>query len=82
MGRSRQHGAKFGLAVALSLALLSSGFAVATSGASRPVAKKPIIIGAVIDETNTMKPFDLPALQAAKIYVSHLNATGGVGGRK
>jgi len=26
--------------------------------------------------------FDLPALQAAKIYVSQLNATGGVGGRK
>ena len=84
MGRSRQHGAKYGrvVAMALSLALVSSGFAVATSGASSSTAKTPIIIGAVIDETNTMKPFDLPALQAAKIYVANLNATGGVGGRK
>jgi branched-chain amino acid transport system substrate-binding protein len=66
--------------MALSLALVSSGVAVATS--SGAAVKKPIIVGAVIDETNTMKPFDLPALQAAKIYVDQLNATGGVGGRK
>ena len=84
MGRSRQHGAKFGLAsaMALSLALVSSGVVVATAGVSSSAVQKPIIIGAVIDETNTMKPFDLPALQAAKIYVSQLNASGGVGGRK
>ena len=83
MGHSHKHGARYGriVAMALSLALVSSGFAVATSGASSSTAKKPIIIGAVIDETNTMKPFDLPALQAAKIYVSQLNAPGGVGGR-
>ncbi len=82
MGRSRQHGARYGrvVAMALSLALVSSGVAVATS--SGAAVKKPIIVGAVIDETNTMKPFDLPALQAAKIYVDQLNATGGVGGRK
>jgi len=66
--------------MALSLALASSG--VATVSLSGAAVMKPIIIGAVIDQTNTMKPFDLPALQAAKIYVKQLNATGGVGGRK
>ncbi|MGH9293077.1 MAG: ABC transporter substrate-binding protein, partial [Acidimicrobiales bacterium] len=42
---------------------------------------KPILIGAVIDETNTMKPFDVPALQAAEIQAHTINADGGVMGR-
>lgn len=42
---------------------------------------KPILIGAVIDETNTMKPFDVPALQAAEIQAHTINAHGGVMGR-
>lgn len=55
----------------------STGGSASTTG-----AKSPIIIGAVIDETNTMKPFDVPAIQAAQIQASQINAKGGVGGRK
>ncbi|EQD26863.1 Extracellular ligand-binding receptor [mine drainage metagenome] len=36
----------------------------------------------MIDETNTMKPFDVPALNAAEIEASQINASGGVDGRK
>ena len=42
---------------------------------------KPIIIGAVIDETSTMKPFDQPAVEAAQVWAKKVNATGGVLGR-
>src|SRR5919199_4163722 len=45
-------------------------------------AKKPIVIGAAIDETNFMKDFNLPALTSAKLEVKRINAKGGVLGRK
>jgi branched-chain amino acid transport system substrate-binding protein len=43
---------------------------------------KPIVIGAVIDETSTMKPFDQPAIQAAELWAKKVNASGGVLGHK
>ncbi|HTX00976.1 MAG TPA: ABC transporter substrate-binding protein [Acidimicrobiales bacterium] len=62
---------------------LIAGTGAGTAGAAARAAQsgKPIIIGAVIDETNTMKPFDVPALQAAEIEADKINAAGGVMGR-
>jgi branched-chain amino acid transport system substrate-binding protein len=42
---------------------------------------KPIVIGAVIDLTKNMAPFDAPALEAAQIEIAKINAAGGVNGR-
>jgi branched-chain amino acid transport system substrate-binding protein len=51
--------------------------------ASRTAAPtgKPIIIGAAIDLTKNMAPFDAPALEAAQIEIKKINAAGGVDGR-
>ena len=49
--------------------------------AARAAKGKPIVIGAVIDETGTMKPFDQPALEAAQIEAQRINKSGGVLGR-
>ncbi len=45
-------------------------------------AASPIIIGAAIDLTSNMAPFDAPALAAAKITIANINAAGGIGGRQ
>ncbi len=42
---------------------------------------EPIIIGAAIDQTSFMAPFDGPAIVAAQIKVDEINAAGGVNGR-
>jgi branched-chain amino acid transport system substrate-binding protein len=52
----------------------------ATAAASS--SKKPIIIGAAIDLSSTMKAFDGPAEAAAQLEVQKINAAGGVDGRK
>ncbi|MGH9075141.1 MAG: ABC transporter substrate-binding protein, partial [Acidimicrobiales bacterium] len=57
----------------------SSGSSTTSGGTS---SKGPIIIGAVIDESNYMKSFDDPALYAAEIEAKKINSQGGVGGRK
>ncbi|HEX2044243.1 MAG TPA: ABC transporter substrate-binding protein [Gaiellaceae bacterium] len=41
----------------------------------------PIVIGAAVDLTNQMAPFDGPAIGAARIQVDKVNAEGGVDGR-
>ena len=41
----------------------------------------PIIIGAAIDQTSFMAPFDSPAILAAQLTIDEINATGGVDGR-
>src|SRR5579864_3743164 len=70
--------AAIGVAVAAIVALV----AVATSQAARTAAaKKPIVIGAAIDLTKNMAPFDAPALEAAQIEIRKINAAGGVDGR-
>jgi len=52
----------------------------ASGGATK---KRPIIIGTAVDLTSSMKPFDSPALAAAKLQVKKINAAGGLlGGRK
>lgn len=54
----------------------------APAGDTEAVEEGPIVIGAAVDLTNQMAPFDGPAIQAAKIQVEKINAEGGVNGRQ
>ena len=68
----------------VALALVAVGAcAVAATAAARNDSKaaKPIVIGAVVDLTKNMAPFDAPALLAAQIEIKAINAKGGVDGR-
>ncbi len=71
----------FATAGLLALVLIGSALA-ATAGHGAAKAKPPIIIGWAFDGTGSMAPFDGPALAAAKLRVSQLNAKGGVNGRQ
>jgi len=48
---------------------------------SAPPTGKPIVIGAAIDLTKSMAPFDAPALEAAQLEIAKINKAGGVDGR-
>lgn len=53
-----------------------------SAGTTEPAAEgDPIIIGAAIDQTSFMAPFDNPAILAAQLTVDEINASGGVNGR-
>lgn len=83
MSRSRRFAHGWMAVVAATGVMLAAGAgAGAASASGSRTNHKPIVIGAVIDETNTMKPFDVPALQAAQIEAAKINASGGVDGRK
>ncbi len=71
----------FVTAALLALVLIGSALA-ATAGHRTAQAKAPIIIGWAFDGTGSMAPFDGPALAAAQLRVSQVNAKGGVNGRK
>jgi branched-chain amino acid transport system substrate-binding protein len=43
---------------------------------------EPIVIGAAVDLTNQMAPFDGPAITAAQIQVDKINEEGGIDGRQ
>src|SRR3954464_4700391 len=64
--------------VAVAAGLLAATAAARTDGSA---AGKPIVIGAVVDLTKSMAPFDAPALLAAQIEIKKINARGGVNGR-
>ena len=51
-----------------------------TSSSAAASSKSPIVIGAAIDLSNTMKFFDGPAEAAAQLEVKKINAAGGVDG--
>ena len=61
-----------------------AGIIAATAAARTDsgAAKPPIVIGAVVDLTKNMAPFDAPALLAAQLQIKAINAKGGVNGRK
>src|SRR2546421_2250378 len=65
----------------LALVLIGSALA-ATAGHRSASAKAPIVIGWAFDSKGAMAPFDNPALAAAQLRVTQLNAKGGVTGRK
>ena len=77
-----------GLLVAAGLLLAACGSSAGSSASgsgstsASSSSKSPIVIGAVIDESNFMKSFDVPALDAAEIEAAKINAAGGVDGRK
>ena len=77
----RRRGAWIALTAALTLVI-----AITTTAASGAVgkteAKGPIIIGAAMDLTANMAPYDTPALYAVQLQVKKINAAGGIGGRK
>jgi len=66
--------------IALLVVAVAASVLAASAGA-RTHAAAPIVIGWAYDGKGAMAPFDGPALAAAKIRVSQLNAKGGVGGR-
>ncbi len=70
------------LAAATLIAVGCGSSSSSSSGSSSGSSSKPIVIGAVIDQTNLMKSFDGPALAAAQIEAAKINAAGGVDGRK
>jgi branched-chain amino acid transport system substrate-binding protein len=69
--------------IALAVVVVAAGLLAATASARTdgPAAGKPIVIGAVVDLTKTMAPFDAPALLAAQLEIKKVNAHGGVNGR-
>jgi branched-chain amino acid transport system substrate-binding protein len=70
------------LGLLLVAAAAVAALAATTRGRAATDAKKPIVIGWAFDSKGQMSPFDNPALAAAKIRVTQINAKGGVGGRK
>ena len=66
---------------ALALTAVLAVAAFAGTGSAAKQAKKPIVIGAVVDLTKNMAPFDAPAVTAAQIEIKKINAKGGVLGR-
>jgi branched-chain amino acid transport system substrate-binding protein len=71
------------LGLTLAVAIVC-GVAIAATAAARTTAPaaSPIVIGWAFDSKGAMAPFDNPALAAAKLRVSQLNARGGVTGRQ
>jgi branched-chain amino acid transport system substrate-binding protein len=53
-----------------------------TSGSGDEGGGEPIVIGAAVDLTNQMAPFDGPAITAAQIQVDKINEAGGIDGRQ
>ena len=69
---------RVGIVAALGLVAAAVGLTVAAStAAGKSSAKAPIIIGAAVDLTSSMKPFDSPALAGAQIEAAKLAAKGG-----
>ena len=69
---------KTGALIACLAAILAVAVVVASSASA---AAQPIVIGWAFDSKGAMAPFDNPALAAANVRVSQLNARGGVKGR-
>jgi branched-chain amino acid transport system substrate-binding protein len=61
---------------ALVVLAAATATAVALGGTSSGTAKKPIIIGAAVDLTSAMKPFDSAALRAAQIEAAKTKVNG------
>jgi len=56
--------------------------AAETGGGGEEATDEPIVIGAAVDLTGQMAPFDGPAITAAEIQVAKINEEGGVNGRE
>ncbi len=68
---------RFGIAL-LALAAVAVVTTVGvTTAAGKSAMQKPIVIGAAVDLTSSMKPFDSPALAGAQIEAAKLAKAGG-----
>jgi branched-chain amino acid transport system substrate-binding protein len=76
MRQRRLAAATVAVAAVVAIVVMAVGGAASSSAAG-----KPIVIGAAIDLTKNMAPFDAPALEAAQIEIKKINAAGGVDGR-
>src|SRR5213596_460521 len=68
---------RLAIVVVLALAAAAVATTLATTAAGKSTAKRPIVIGAAVDLTSSMKPFDSPALAGAQIEAKKLAASGG-----
>jgi branched-chain amino acid transport system substrate-binding protein len=69
---------RLGIVAALALVAAAVGLTLAAAtAAGKSSASAPIIIGAAVDLTSSMKPFDSPALAGAQIEAAKLTAKGG-----
>jgi branched-chain amino acid transport system substrate-binding protein len=66
--------------IVIAAAIVALVAVTASDAAHTAAAGKPIVIGAAIDLTKNMAPFDAPALEAAQIEIKKINAAGGVDG--
>ena len=67
-------------AIAGSALLVLGATGVTSAADSKQAAGSPIVIGATVDLTKGMAPFDAPALTAAQLEIKKINAAGGVDG--
>jgi branched-chain amino acid transport system substrate-binding protein len=73
---------RFGIVALLALAAVAALATLgATTAAGKSSAGAPIVIGAAIDTSGQMSPFNNPALTAAQLEIAKINAAGGVNGR-
>jgi branched-chain amino acid transport system substrate-binding protein len=70
------------VAVAATLALTAALAIGATAAQGGAQQRGPIVIGAAMDLTANMSPYDTPALYAVQAQVKKINAAGGVDGRR
>ncbi len=68
--------------VTLAIVLVVAGMAATAGGRIERGSAGPIIIGAAVDLTSFMSPYDSAALQAAVLEVAKINQRGGVLGRR
>ncbi|HEX2345679.1 MAG TPA: ABC transporter substrate-binding protein [Gaiellaceae bacterium] len=70
-------------ALGAALALVGTATALlATAAQGSPQQRRPIIIGAAMDLTANMAPYDTPALYAVQARIKEINAAGGIDGRR
>jgi branched-chain amino acid transport system substrate-binding protein len=69
---------RFGIVVVLALAAVAALATLGATSAAGKSSKGPtIVIGAAVDLTSSMKPFDSPALAGAQIEAKKIAASGG-----
>ncbi len=73
---------RWGLLACLLVAAAAAAALGASAASGREAAKPPIVIGAAMDLSGQMSPFNVPALTAAQLEAKKLNAKGGVDGRQ
>ncbi len=77
-----RHSRTWVIAAVVVAAAVAASLAATLGGAEAARSKRPIVIGAAVDLTSFMSPFDSAALRAAQIRAEEINRRGGVNGRR